>query len=76
MDAELDGLLRSERAQLYVHDLNEQLDLYMGRAEVPLLPLAQGREISGEGRSALTSSLRLQTRFLVITWIVSQACSS
>lgn len=50
MDAELDQYLRQELIQFYVFDFKEQeLDSYMGKVRIPLLPLAQDQEITGEG---------------------------
>lgn len=52
MDAELDRYLRRELIQFYVFDLNEQeMDLYIGKARIALLPLAQDQEISGEDQA-------------------------
>ncbi|XP_074489420.1 protein fantom [Sebastes fasciatus] len=45
MDADLDQYLKSEVLQLYVFDYKEeQMDTYMGKARVPLLPLAQDQD--------------------------------
>lgn len=49
MDAALERSLRSELIHFYVFDSREQeMDVYMGKARVALLPLAQGQDISGE----------------------------
>uniref|UniRef100_A0A674MG23 RPGRIP1 like n=1 Tax=Takifugu rubripes TaxID=31033 RepID=A0A674MG23_TAKRU len=48
MDTELDQYLRQELIQFYVFDFKEQeLDSYMGKVRIPLLPLAQDQEITG-----------------------------
>ncbi|XP_036962673.1 protein fantom isoform X3 [Acanthopagrus latus] len=48
MDGDLDRYLKSDVLQLYVFDYKEeQMDEYVGKARVPLLPLAQDEEISG-----------------------------
>lgn len=50
MDVDLDQYLKSELIQFYVFDYKEeQMDVYMGKARVALLPLAQDQEIAGEG---------------------------
>lgn len=49
MDADLDRYLRSEALQFYVFDYKEeQMDEYVGKTGVSLLPLAQDEGISGE----------------------------
>lgn len=49
-DKDLDQYLRCERLQFYVFDYKEeQMDQYMGKAGVALLPLAQDQEVAGEG---------------------------
>ncbi|KAI3371040.1 hypothetical protein L3Q82_023522, partial [Scortum barcoo] len=48
MDADLDQNLKSDVLQFYVFDYKEeQMDTYLGKARVPLLPLTQDKEISG-----------------------------
>lgn len=55
MDAALDGYLRRELIQFYVFDFKEQeMDVYLGKARIALLPLAQDQEISGEGNPGFT----------------------
>ncbi|KAM9755079.1 protein fantom isoform 1-T1 [Menidia menidia] len=45
---DLDQYLRSEELQFYVFDAKEeQLDAYLGKASVPLLPLASKQPVSG-----------------------------
>lgn len=76
MDTELDQYLRQELIQFYVFDSKEQdLDSYMGKVRIPLLPLAQDQEITGEGslRSSALVSLSLaslQTCFLFIVHLI------
>uniref|UniRef100_A0A3Q3XDV6 C2 domain-containing protein n=1 Tax=Mola mola TaxID=94237 RepID=A0A3Q3XDV6_MOLML len=49
MDVDLDQYLKSELIQFYVFDYKEeQMDVYMGKARVALLPLAQDQEIAGD----------------------------
>ncbi|KAM7397361.1 hypothetical protein PAMP_020339 [Pampus punctatissimus] len=48
MDEDLDQYLKSEALQFYVFDYEEeQMDVYVGKAQVPLLPLSQDDSISG-----------------------------
>lgn len=50
MDVDLDQYLKSEDLRFYVFDYKEeQMDTYVGKARVPLLPLAQDKRITGEG---------------------------
>lgn len=49
MDVDLDGYLKSAVLQFYVFDYKqEQMDVYVGKARVPLLPLVQDKNITGE----------------------------
>lgn len=53
MDGDLDRYLKSDVLQLYVFDYKEeQMDEYVGKARVPLLPLAQDEEINSERHSS------------------------
>lgn len=53
MDGDLDRYLKSDVLQLYVFDYKEeQMDIYVGKARVPLLPLAQDEEINSERHSS------------------------
>lgn len=53
MDGDLDRYLKSDVLQLYVFDYKEeQMDEYVGKARVPLLPLAQDKEINSERHSS------------------------
>lgn len=55
MDTALDRYLRRECIQFYVFDFTEQeMDIYIGKARIALLPLAQDQEISGEEPSVFT----------------------
>eukprot|EP00064_Thunnus_orientalis_P022132 superscaffoldBa00007199_g22317 len=48
MDEDLDRYLKSEALQFYVFDYEEeQMDVYVGKARVPLLPLSRDDSISG-----------------------------
>uniref|UniRef100_A0A1A8G3P5 RPGRIP1-like n=1 Tax=Nothobranchius korthausae TaxID=1143690 RepID=A0A1A8G3P5_9TELE len=48
MDQDLDQYLKSELLQIYVFDYKEkQMDAYLGKAQVPLLPLTHNQEVSG-----------------------------
>uniref|UniRef100_A0A3Q3JKX4 C2 domain-containing protein n=1 Tax=Monopterus albus TaxID=43700 RepID=A0A3Q3JKX4_MONAL len=48
MDVELDQYLKSEALQFYVFDYKEeQMDMYLGKARVPLLSLAQDKGVTG-----------------------------
>ncbi|XP_056242160.1 protein fantom isoform X2 [Seriola aureovittata] len=48
MDGGLDRYLRSEVLQFYVFDYKEeQMDTYLGKTRVPLLPLAQDHRVTG-----------------------------
>ncbi|XP_040927129.1 protein fantom isoform X2 [Betta splendens] len=48
MDADLDQYLKSEVVHFYVFDnKEEQMDLYLGKASIPLLPLAQDQGVTG-----------------------------
>ncbi|CAK6979146.1 protein fantom [Scomber scombrus] len=48
MDEDLDRYLKSEALQFYVFDYEEeQMDVYLGKARVPLLPLSRDDSISG-----------------------------
>ncbi|XP_054632622.1 protein fantom isoform X2 [Dunckerocampus dactyliophorus] len=74
MDACLDQYLRSEALHLYVFDYKEeQMDVYLGKAGIPLESLVQDKEISGEfdlydfsGRHAgqVDVSLKWKSRYL------------
>lgn len=56
MDADLDLYLKSGQVQFYVFDYKEeQMDLYLGKARVPLLSLAQDKGVTGEGYLELDS---------------------
>lgn len=69
MDTELDQYLRHELIQFYVFDSKEQeLDSYMAKVRIPLLPLAQDQEITGEG--SLRSLAYLQACFLFIVHLI------
>ena len=49
MDADLDGYLKAKSLQLYVFDDKEQqVDMYLGKARVPLLSLAHDKGITGK----------------------------
>lgn len=64
MDGDLDRYLKSDVLQLYVFDYKEeQMDEYVGKARVPLLPLAQDEEINGERHSSGLRSACSQTDF-------------
>ncbi|XP_047202690.1 protein fantom isoform X3 [Girardinichthys multiradiatus] len=48
MDEDLDQYLKTEVLQFYVFDYKEeQMDTYLGKAQVPLLPLTRDQEVSG-----------------------------
>ncbi|KAM9302046.1 protein fantom [Gastrophryne carolinensis] len=47
MNAELDRYLKSESLAFYVFDDKETSDTYIGKAKVPLIPLAHDKRISG-----------------------------
>lgn len=50
MDLDLDQYLKSVVIQFYVFDYKEeQMDLYLGKARIQLLSLAQDKGITGEG---------------------------
>lgn len=69
MDAALDRYLRRELIQFYVFDFKEQeMDIYIGKARIALLPLAQDQEISGEERSVFTLPSLLCTCSFLILW--------
>ncbi|XP_054475584.1 protein fantom [Anoplopoma fimbria] len=71
MDADLDRYLRTEDLRLYVFDYKEQqMDTYVGKTRVPLLPLARDQGVSGEfeltdpsGLSAGLIEVSLRWRF-------------
>lgn len=64
MDGDLDRYLKSDVLQLYVFDYKEeQMDEYVGKARVPLLPLAQDEEINSERHSSGLLSACSQTHF-------------
>lgn len=49
MDRDLDQYLKSGVMQFYVFDqMEEQMDVYLGKARVPLLSLAQDKAVTGE----------------------------
>uniref|UniRef100_A0A3Q2DD02 RPGRIP1 like n=1 Tax=Cyprinodon variegatus TaxID=28743 RepID=A0A3Q2DD02_CYPVA len=72
MDGDLDRYLKTEVLQFYVFDFKEeQMDTYVGKARVPLLPLTRGQEVSGlfeladpEGRPA--GSLEVMLRWMFV----------
>lgn len=65
--SELDRYLRSERLHFYVFDFKEQqMDEYLGKAAVELLPLALGQEVSGEAPPLHSPSLSLSHSFSLL----------
>ncbi|XP_038138143.1 protein fantom [Cyprinodon tularosa] len=72
MDGDLDRYLKTEVLQFYLFDFKEeQMDTYVGKARVPLLPLTRGQEVSGlfeladpEGRPA--GSLEVMLRWMFV----------
>jgi len=56
-DADLDRYLRAEALRLYVFDEKEQqMDSYLGKTRVPLLPLTRDQRITGEPKPRFLSS--------------------
>uniref|UniRef100_A0A8C4H861 RPGRIP1 like n=1 Tax=Dicentrarchus labrax TaxID=13489 RepID=A0A8C4H861_DICLA len=68
MDAGLDQYLKTEVLQFYVFDYKEeQMDVYLGKARVPLLSLAQDKGITGEDVFELTDPSGLPAGHIEVT---------
>ncbi|KAF0040743.1 hypothetical protein F2P81_006641 [Scophthalmus maximus] len=68
-DSGLDRYLRTEALHFYVFDYKEeQMDTYLGKARVPLLPLAQDEAIAGLFELIDPSGLPVGHIHLSLTW--------
>ncbi|XP_053175272.1 protein fantom [Scomber japonicus] len=75
MDEELDRYLKSEVLQFYVFDSEEeQTDVYLGKARVPLLPLSQNRSISGALQLIDSSGLPVGHLEVTLKWREAYFC--
>ncbi|XP_069580461.1 protein fantom [Brachyistius frenatus] len=69
MDGDLDRYLRSEVLHVYVFDYKEeQVDTYMGKAQVPLLHLVQDQDVTGVFELADPSGLSAGHIEVALKW--------
>ncbi|XP_041851957.1 protein fantom [Melanotaenia boesemani] len=73
MDADLDRYLKSEVLQFYVFDYKE-MDTYLGKTQVPLLPLAHNQVVSGVFPLADPSGLPAGHIEVTLRWKFTYLC--
>ncbi|XP_072135661.1 protein fantom isoform X4 [Mobula birostris] len=72
MNAELDQYLKSESLLIYVFDDADPTDpSYLGKAEVPLIPLAHNKNISGTFEITNSEEQEIGTINVELKWMIS-----
>ncbi|XP_059848810.1 protein fantom isoform X3 [Hypanus sabinus] len=72
MNAELDRYLKSESLLIYVFDDADPTDpSYLGKAEIPLIPLAHNKNISGTFQITNSEEQEIGTINVELKWMIS-----